>query len=349
MPSPLLSSSHNQQFHISGDVTVHPSAAIAPGVLLQADPGSRIVVAEGVCIGMGTVLHASGGDITIAPGSTLGVSVLLAGQVAIGSHACVGANVTIWNDSVDEGAVIPPGCLIGDASAELDRSSEDRSVEPDSIPPSSPEAIAQDANQDAPDVHNANVNAVDPDPTVSTFKYPEPEPLYPPLSQPNPPLSQPNLTESQAEPQAEPQADPSKVPTASFDVSASDFYTARFFSPKRNSSPAIADPWDEASQAAEPPKSPPGQPASFGEPVTPDPPEPFSSQPSSSVSSGESSSTLVPDSKLGSAMHRPMSPIYGKESLNRLMTMMFPHRRSLDSPSQLSDGSESSDSPTSQN
>jgi len=50
----------NSHFYVSGNVTIHPSAAIAPGVLLQADPESQIIIAAGVCVGMGTILHAHG-------------------------------------------------------------------------------------------------------------------------------------------------------------------------------------------------------------------------------------------------------------------------------------------------
>ncbi|MBE9094579.1 carbon dioxide concentrating mechanism protein, partial [Tychonema sp. LEGE 07203] len=54
--SPLQLSS-NSQILMSGDVVVNESAAIAPGVILQADPDSKISIAAGACIGMGVILH----------------------------------------------------------------------------------------------------------------------------------------------------------------------------------------------------------------------------------------------------------------------------------------------------
>ncbi|MBE9186002.1 carbon dioxide concentrating mechanism protein, partial [Microcoleus sp. LEGE 07076] len=69
--SPLQLSS-NFQILMSGDVVVNESAAIAPGVILQADPGSRISIAAGACIGMGAILHAREGDLDIGAGAILG-------------------------------------------------------------------------------------------------------------------------------------------------------------------------------------------------------------------------------------------------------------------------------------
>ena len=82
---------NTEQYCTSGDVTIFPGAAIAPGVLLQADVGSRIVIRAGVCIGLGCVIHASHGTITINDGANLGAGVLLIGDVTIGARACLGA------------------------------------------------------------------------------------------------------------------------------------------------------------------------------------------------------------------------------------------------------------------
>jgi carbon dioxide concentrating mechanism protein CcmN len=97
--------------YISGDVTIHPSAAIAPGVLIQADPDSKITIAAGVCIGMGTVLHARDGWIDIRSGVNLGAGVLIFGSAKIGENACVGASTTIVNCAIAPQSVIAPGSL----------------------------------------------------------------------------------------------------------------------------------------------------------------------------------------------------------------------------------------------
>jgi carbon dioxide concentrating mechanism protein CcmN len=102
--------------YISGDVTIDESAVIAPGTIIKAAPDSRIVIGAGVCLGMGTVLNASGGAIAVEEGATLGAGVLLVGQTKIGKNACIGAATTIFNASVDPMAVIPAGSLLGDTS-----------------------------------------------------------------------------------------------------------------------------------------------------------------------------------------------------------------------------------------
>lgn len=121
----------------SGDVRIHPSAAIAPGVILQAAPNSRILIAEGVCVGMGTVLNACEGAIEIANGATLGAGVLMVGSGKIGSRACVGAATTIFNQSIDPWQVVPAGSLIGDSSRSVEGFSVDDpngDTQPKSIP-----------------------------------------------------------------------------------------------------------------------------------------------------------------------------------------------------------------------
>ena len=79
--------STTQQYCVSGDVAICAGVAIAPGVLLQADAGSRIVIRSGVCIGLGCVIHARQGTITINEGANLGAGVLLIGDVTIGARA----------------------------------------------------------------------------------------------------------------------------------------------------------------------------------------------------------------------------------------------------------------------
>jgi len=108
-----ISISHYQ---ISGDVSIADGAAIAPGVLIQAEPNSRIVIKSGACIGVGSILHASNGVVEIGEGANIGAEVLLIGQVKVGDHACIGTASTILNTSIANGQVIPPGSLLGDAS-----------------------------------------------------------------------------------------------------------------------------------------------------------------------------------------------------------------------------------------
>ncbi|MBD2462730.1 transferase [Oscillatoria sp. FACHB-1407] len=129
LPQPQLMS--ELHFSIRGDVTVHPSAAIAPGVLLQADPGARLMIAAGVSIGAGSILHAYEGDLTIEVNACLGSGVLLVGSGKIGANACIGSMTTILNGCVESGQVIPPETLMGDRSRQLP-SSESESSESES-------------------------------------------------------------------------------------------------------------------------------------------------------------------------------------------------------------------------
>jgi carbon dioxide concentrating mechanism protein CcmN len=116
MHLPPLRPIRDAHFCVSGNVTIHPSAVIAPGVLLQADASSQIVIAAGVCIGAGTVLHVHQGSLEIEEGASLGASVLLFGSGRIGANACIGSRVTIFNSSIAPDQVVRSGSLVGDPS-----------------------------------------------------------------------------------------------------------------------------------------------------------------------------------------------------------------------------------------
>jgi carbon dioxide concentrating mechanism protein CcmN len=116
--SPLQLSSNSQIF-MSGDVVVKEGVAIAPGVILQADPGSRISIATGACIGMGVILHAREGTLEIEAGAMLGAGVLVVGAGTIGANACIGAGTTLINPSIDQMQILAAGSLIGDTSRQV--------------------------------------------------------------------------------------------------------------------------------------------------------------------------------------------------------------------------------------
>lgn len=105
---PLTSDAH---FYQSGDVVIQGSVAIAPNVLLQADPGSRLVIAAGVCIGQGAILHASGGTLVIGAECCVGAGVLLIGSGTVGQYTCIGAGSTLYNPAIAEAQVVEPGSL----------------------------------------------------------------------------------------------------------------------------------------------------------------------------------------------------------------------------------------------
>ncbi|CAA9587814.1 Carboxysome protein CcmN [uncultured Synechococcales cyanobacterium] len=116
MNLPPLQPVSNSHFYVSGDVTIDPSVAIAPGVILQADQNSHLRIGAGVCIGMGAILHACEGILEVETGANLGAGALVIGKGRIGANACIGPAATIFNCSVEWGQVVPPGSLLGDNS-----------------------------------------------------------------------------------------------------------------------------------------------------------------------------------------------------------------------------------------
>ena len=116
MSIPPLRFGNNCDSHISGEVIIHPSAILAPGVILQASPNSKIVIGSGVCIGMGSILQVNEGIIEIEAGANLGAGFLMVGNGKIGANACIGAATTVFNSSVEPGQVVPAGSILGDTS-----------------------------------------------------------------------------------------------------------------------------------------------------------------------------------------------------------------------------------------
>jgi carbon dioxide concentrating mechanism protein CcmN len=175
---PPLQAMHDSQVYINGDVTIDPSAAIAPGVLLQASPGSSITIAAGVCIGMGAVLHACEGTLEIQAGASLGAGVLIVGAGVIGPNACIGAQSTLLNTSVEGKLLVPSGSVLGDRS---------RQIQPEAevVPPVISTPPIPEPTPEATPAPETPAPVAEPEPTSSfqapesqkngsTFKYPEP-------------------------------------------------------------------------------------------------------------------------------------------------------------------------------
>ncbi|QIR38044.1 transferase [Tolypothrix sp. PCC 7910] len=119
MSVPPLRLSNNFDSYISGEVTIHPSAVLAPGVILQAAVNGKIIIGPGVCIGMGSILQIDEGTLEIEAGANLGAGFLMVGQGKIGINACIGSATTVFNCSVAPGQVIPPGSILGDSSRRI--------------------------------------------------------------------------------------------------------------------------------------------------------------------------------------------------------------------------------------
>ncbi|NDJ20772.1 transferase [Nostoc sp. B(2019)] len=119
MSVPPLRLSDKFDSYVSGEVTIHPSAVLAPGVILQAATNSKIIIGPGVCIGMGSILHVHEGILEVEAGANLGAGFLMVGKGNIGANACIGSATTIFNYSVEPGQVIAPGSILGDTSRQI--------------------------------------------------------------------------------------------------------------------------------------------------------------------------------------------------------------------------------------
>jgi len=87
---------------------------MAEGVLLGAEPGCRLVISAGVCLGADVIIRVSRGTLVVEPGASLGSGVLVVGPGRIGHHACIGANSTVINPNVEAHMVVAPKALLGD-------------------------------------------------------------------------------------------------------------------------------------------------------------------------------------------------------------------------------------------
>jgi carbon dioxide concentrating mechanism protein CcmN len=125
--------------HLYGNVSIDPSAVIAPGVLLQADENHRISIGAGVCIGAGTIVQAAGGNLYIEAGVCLGRGVLIVGSGSIDRDACIGAGTTVIDPQIEAGAMIPPHSLLGDRSRSEVSVVKDRDF-PENLRPPTPSA-----------------------------------------------------------------------------------------------------------------------------------------------------------------------------------------------------------------
>ncbi|MGB3535099.1 MAG: carbon dioxide concentrating mechanism protein [Microcoleaceae cyanobacterium] len=149
--SPL--SQNLTDFAMSGDVILAPSAAIANGVLLHANPDSQIVVGAGVCIGVGTILHAYQGILEIQIGATIGARVLMLGSGKVGVNACIGSGSTLIDPAIKAEQVVASGSLMGDNSRKLEENengSSETSAQPDPVKTPEPESEPESSTVSSP-------------------------------------------------------------------------------------------------------------------------------------------------------------------------------------------------------
>jgi carbon dioxide concentrating mechanism protein CcmN len=178
--SPLISDDH---LYISGTVTLDASAAIAPNVMLQADPGCQLIIGAGVSIGSGCVLHAHNGTLEIDSGATVGSGVLILGSGKIGANACVGSRATLIDSSIEPDYTVPPGAIIGDPCGicEAARSRQQTSTPPNSTQSqngATPSVAAQAPFQSPAEPSMATNGAAPADQTVPAEKNGKAKPVH---------------------------------------------------------------------------------------------------------------------------------------------------------------------------
>jgi carbon dioxide concentrating mechanism protein CcmN len=159
MSLPPVQPISRSEFYVNGDVTIHESAIVAPGVILRAAPNSQIIIGAGACLGMGTILTAYQGVIAIGAGAILGTGVLMIGQGEIGENACIGSTTTIFNASVAAMSLVPSGSLIGDTSRQITIEVSATPSEPERPPLPEPQPVVSQVSP-VPSVEEAVAETV---------------------------------------------------------------------------------------------------------------------------------------------------------------------------------------------
>ncbi|QHV01654.1 hypothetical protein [Synechocystis sp. CACIAM 05] len=119
MQLPPVHSVSLSEYFVSGNVIIHETAVIAPGVILEAAPDCQIIVEAGVCIGLGSVITAHAGDVKIQEQAAIAPGCLVIGPVTIGATACLGSRSTIFQQDIDAQVLIPPGSLLMNRVADV--------------------------------------------------------------------------------------------------------------------------------------------------------------------------------------------------------------------------------------
>jgi carbon dioxide concentrating mechanism protein CcmN len=159
MSLPPVQPISRSEFYVNGDVTIHESAIVAPGVILRAAPNSQIIIGAGACLGMGTILTAYQGVIAIGAGAILGTGVLIVGRGEIGENACIGSTTTIFNASVAAMSLVPSGSLIGDTSRQITIEVSATPSEPERPPLPEPQPVVSQVSP-VPSVEEAVAETV---------------------------------------------------------------------------------------------------------------------------------------------------------------------------------------------
>ncbi|MBU7585922.1 MAG: transferase [Nostoc sp. TH1S01] len=214
MSVPPLRLHNNFDPYISGEVNIHPSAVLAPGVILQAATNSKIIIGPGVCIGMGSILQVNEGTLEVEAGANLGAGFLMVGAGKIGTNACIGAATTIFNCSVEPGAVVPPSSVLGDTSRQISLTKPQEPLTDKAVSPNTqqqqPEGNNLEGSEEKPiSISSTNLSAsAFLELTHQSISIPQPSPT--PSAQP-PPNQNDETAASSSEVSSENQAESSDI------------------------------------------------------------------------------------------------------------------------------------------
>ena len=107
------------EVNVSGTVDIAPDVVMSRGTTLKADPGSRLILMAGVCLGPNTLIHARWGELLIEAEAVVGADGLIVGYGQVGAAACIGGGSTLLNPQIQPHQVIPPHTYWSAASPPL--------------------------------------------------------------------------------------------------------------------------------------------------------------------------------------------------------------------------------------
>ncbi len=295
----------DRQAWMTGEVTLDPTATIAPGVLLQADPGSRIVIGPHVTIGMGTIIQAcQGGAIVLESSVCLGAGVLLIGTVQVGRSACIGPSTTVMNQTIAPGQHIAPGQWLG-----TDPIAPAASPTPPTAPPISP---------------TPSISPTPPTPSIPTPAASAPATSATPSAAITPTAATAAPIPSPWDADDEERQDGGRVYSNSFAGSS--------FPPAVPATPPLPEPVPYQAPPGLSPTASPIQPRPIATPaILPGaaiasestPPDP--NLPAIAADPG----AIVTETTEHQIVEKTVE-VYGRMHVNRLLSMMFPYQKSLD-------------------
>ncbi|HEY9881350.1 MAG TPA: hypothetical protein V6D29_23035 [Leptolyngbyaceae cyanobacterium] len=151
-------------YYVHGDVDIDGEVAIASGAILIAEPGSRLIIARGACIGTDVVIRARQGELIIEPEASVASGALIVGCGRIGAQSCVGSGSTVLNPNLAPRTVIPPRSLAGEVGRSEDFLpkvlDQEAQLEAESVssPPEQVTSAAEPTSELEEHNHNGNGN-----------------------------------------------------------------------------------------------------------------------------------------------------------------------------------------------